>query len=288
MDEIFGENNFVATIVWQNVYTVKNSARYLSDMHDFVILYAKQKENWKRNLRPRDEDTDEDYDNPDDDPNGSWISHALQSRNFYSKGTYRIVCPGGRKIEGPPPGTYWRTSEENFWKAHADNKVWWGKDGNNLPRVKEYLKDVKKGVVPSTWWPYRYAGSNSSAKVQLRRIMGDLEVFVTPKPVELIRRIIELSCDKDSMIMDSFAGTGTTAHAILELNKEDGGNRKCILVQIPYDTKANEKEKFNICQKITAERVRRVIQGYTYKTPKGKKEKVDGLGGAFTYARIGN
>jgi len=288
MDEIFGENNFVATIVWQNVYTVKNSARYLSDMHDFVILYAKQKENWKRNLRPRDEDTDEDYDNPDNDPNGSWISHALQSRNFYSKGTYRIVCPGGRKIEGPPPGTYWRTSEENFWKAHADNKVWWGKDGNNLPRVKEYLKDVKKGVVPSTWWPYQYAGSNSSAKVQLRRIMGDLEVFVTPKPVELIRRIIELACDKNSMIMDSFAGTGTTAHAILELNKEDGGNRRCILVQIPYDTKANEKEKFNICQKITAERARRVIQGYTYKTPKGKKEKVDGLVGAFTYARIGN
>ncbi len=287
MDEIFGENNFVATIVWQNVYTVKNSARYLSDMHDFVILYAKQKENWKRNLRPRDEDTDEDYDNPDDDPNGSWISHALQSRNFYSKGTYRIVCPGGRKIEGPPPGTYWRTSEENFWKAHADNKVWWGKDGNNLPRVKEYLKDVKKGVVPSTWWPYRYAGSNSSAKVQLRRIMGDLEVFVTPKPVELIRRIIELSCDKDSMIMDSFAGTGTTAHAILELNKEDGGNRTCIFVQIPFETKEQEKEKLNICQKITAERVRRVIQGYTYKSPKGKKEKVEGLGGSFTYARVG-
>ena len=195
MDEIFGENNFVATIVWQNVYTVKNSARYLSDMHDFVILYAKQKETWKRNLRPRDEDTDEDYDNPDDDPNGPWISHALQSRNFYSKGTYRIVCPGGRKIEGPPGGTYWRVSEEDFWKADSDKKVWWGKDGNNLPRIKEYLKDVKKGVVPSTWWPYQYAGSNSGAKVQLRHIMGDLDVFVTPKPVELIRRIIELSCE---------------------------------------------------------------------------------------------
>ena len=288
MDEIFGENNFVATIVWQNVYTVKNSASYLSDMHDFVILYAKQKENWKRNLRPRDEDTDEDYDNPDNDPNGSWISHALQSRNFYSKGTYRIVCPGGRIIEGPPPGTYWRLSEDNFWKAHTDKKVWWGKEGNNLPRVKEYLKDVKKGVVPSTWWPYQYAGSNSGAKVQLRRIMGDLEVFVTPKPVELIRRIIELSCDKDSIIMDSFAGSGTTVHAILELNQEDGGNRKCILVQIPFETKEQEKEKLNICEKITAERVRRVIQGYAFKTPKGKKEQVQGLGGSFTYARVGN
>jgi adenine-specific DNA-methyltransferase len=287
MDEIFGENNFVATIVWQNVYTVKNSARYLSDMHDFVILYAKQKETWKRNLRPRDEDTDEDYDNPDDDPNGPWISHALQSRNFYSKGTYRIVCPGGRKIEGPPGGTYWRVSEENFRKADSDKKVWWGKDGNNLPRVKEYLKDVKKGVVPSTWWPYQYAGSNSGAKVQLRQIMGDLDVFVTPKPVELIRRIIELSCDKDSIILDSFAGSGTTAHAVLELNKEDSGNRRCILVQLPFETKEQEKNKFNICEKITAERVRRVIYGYTYKTPKEKKENVDGLGGSFTYARVG-
>ena len=291
MDEIFGENNFVATIVWQNVYTVKNSAKYLSDMHDFVVLYAKQKENWKRNLRPRSEDTDEDYDNPDDDPNGSWISHALQSRNFYSKGTYRIVCPGGRVIDGPPPGTYWRMSEDNFRKTDAERKVWWGKNGNNLPRIKEYLKDVKKGVVPSTWWSYQYAGSNSGAKVALRQIMGNLEIFVTPKPVELMRRIIELSSDKDSIILDSFAGSGTTAHAVLDMNKEDGGNRKFILVQMPYDTKDNEKDKFNICQKITAERVGRVIQGYTFTRHGGnggeKKEKVAGLGGSFTYARVG-
>jgi adenine-specific DNA-methyltransferase len=117
--------------------------------------------------------------------------------------------------------------------------------------------------------------------------MGDLEVFVTPKPVELIRRIIELSCDKDSIILDSFAGSATTAHAVLDSNEEDGGNRKFILVQMPFDTKDQEKEKFNICEKITAERVRRVVQGYTYTNPKGKKEKVAGLGGSFTYARVG-
>jgi adenine-specific DNA-methyltransferase len=117
--------------------------------------------------------------------------------------------------------------------------------------------------------------------------MGDLDVFVTPKPVELIRRIIELSCDKDSIILDSFAGSGTTAHAVLELNKEDSGNRRCILVQLRFETKEQEKNKFNICEKVTAERVRRVIHGYTYKTPKGKKENVDGLGGSFTYTRVG-
>jgi adenine-specific DNA-methyltransferase len=287
MDEIFGEQNFVATIVWQKVYTVKNSAKYLSDMHDFLVLYAKDKPNWKRNLRPRDADTDEDYDNPDDDPNGPWISHALQSRNYYSKGTYKIDCPGGRVIEGPPSGTYWRVSEENFWKADSAKKIWWGKEQNNLPRVKEYLKDVKAGVVPATWWPYQYAGSNSGAKTTLRQIMADADVFVTPKPVELVRRILELASDKDSIILDSFAGSGTTAHAVLAFNKEDGGNRKFVLVQQPFETKEDEKEKINLCQRITAERVRRVINGYGYTTSRGKKEKVEGLGGYFSYSKLG-
>jgi adenine-specific DNA-methyltransferase len=287
MDEVFDEQNFVATIVWQKIYTVKNSAKYLSDMHDFVVIYAKDKPNWKRNLRPRDADTDEDYDNPDDDPNGPWISHALQSRNYYSKGTYKIDCPGGRIIEGPPSGTYWRVSEDNFWKADSAKKIWWGKEQNNLPRVKEYLKDVKAGVVPATWWPYQYAGSNSGAKTTLRQIMGDADVFVTPKPVELVRRILELASDKDSIILDSFAGSGTTAHAVLAFNKEDGGNRRFVLVQQPFETKQNEKEKFNLCRRITAERVRRVIKGYSYNTSRGKKEKVEGLGGSFTYSELG-
>jgi adenine-specific DNA-methyltransferase len=199
MDEIFGGQNFVATITWQKIYTVKNSAKYLSEMHDYILIYAKKKDRWQRNLRPRDEDTDEDYSNPDDDPNGPWISHALQSRNFYSKGTYQITCPGGRVIEGPPPGTCWRMSEKNFWKANAKGKVWWGKDGNNSPRIKEHLKDVKQGVVPSTWWPYKYAGTNSGAKVALRKMLGDQQMFVTPKPVELVCRILELASDKDSL-----------------------------------------------------------------------------------------
>jgi adenine-specific DNA-methyltransferase len=286
MDEVFGPENFVATIVWQNVYTVKNSAKYMSDMHDFVLLYAKQKKIWKRNLRPRDEDTDEDYDNPDDDPNGAWISHALQSRNPYSKGIYSIRCPGGRVIKSPPQGTYWRLSEVNFWKTDKKGEVWWGKDGNNFPRIKEYLKDVKKGVVPSTWWPYQYAGSNAGAKVALRRIMGDVEVFITPKPVELIQRIIELSCEKESIILDSFAGSGTTGHAVLEMNKDDGANRRFILVQMPYETKEQEISNFNLCKNITAERIKRVITGYTYASPKAKKMKVEGYGGSFAYATL--
>ncbi len=150
MDELFGARNFVATITWQKIYTVKNSAKHLSEMHDYVVIYAARKEKWARNLRPRDEDTDEDYANPDDDPDGPWISHALQSRNPYSKGVYSILCPGGRLIEGPPPGTYWRLAEPKLWKLHDRGMVWWGEDGNNSPRIKEHLKNAKAGVVPTT------------------------------------------------------------------------------------------------------------------------------------------
>lgn len=268
MDDIFGARNFVCTIVWQKVYTVKNSAKYLSDMHDYVVVYAKRKDEWKRNLRPRDADTDEDYGNPDDDPEGPWISHALQSRNSYGAGIYAIECRGGRLIEGPPPGTYWRMSETNFWKTDSKGKVWWGKDGNSMPRIKEYLKDVKQGVVPATWWSYQYAGSNSGAKVALRRIVGDQEMFVTPKPVELVQRILQLASGSDSLILDSFAGSGTTGHAVMQLNKEDGGNRRFILIEM-------EKE---ISRKITSQRLKRVTNGY------GDKE---GLGGGFRYCTLG-
>lgn len=277
LDDVFGRPNFVAVIAWQKIYTVKNSGKYLSEMHDYVVIYAKKKDKWRRNLRPRDESTDEDYDNPDEDPNGPWISHALQSRNFYSKGTYQIVCPGGRVIEGPPPGTYWRMAEGNFWKAHMKGKVWWGKEGNGSPRIKEYLKDVKEGVVPATWWPYTYAGTNSDAKVILRRILGDQEMFITPKPVELICRILELASSKDSLILDSFAGSGTTGHAVLQMNQKDGGSRRFILVELESD----------IARKITTERLRRVIQGYTWTDARGREHHELGLGGGFRYCTLG-
>lgn len=277
MDEIFGKENFVSTIVWQKVYTVKNSAKYLSDMHDYVVLYAKRKSVWKRNLRPRTEDTDEDYDNPDDDPNGPWISHALQSRNKYSKGIYSIKTPSGRIIEGPPHGTYWRVSEANFWKADKKGEVWWGKDGNASPRIKEYLKDAKQGVVPSTWWSHQYAGTNSGAKVALRRTVGEQQMFNTPKPIELIQRILELATDKDSLILDSFAGSGATGHAVLKQNASDDGKRRFILVELDS----------NIAQNITAQRLNRVINGYTYKDAKNNDKNEEGLGGGFRFCELG-
>jgi len=278
MDEVFGPRNFVSTIVWQKIYTIKNSAKYLSEMHDYVVLYARQKDKWKRNLRPRDDSTDADYSNPDGDPNGSWISHALQSRNFYSKGEYSIKCPSGRLIEGPPPGTYWRMSEKRFWQEDEKGKVWWGKEQNSFPRIKEYLNEAKSGVVPATWWVYQYAGTNSGAKVNLRRVIGDQEMFVTPKPVELVRRILELATDRDSLVLDSFAGSGTTGHAVLEQNQADGGERKFILAEIERD----------VASRITCPRLKRAAEGYSYETSRGKRVDVAPLGQGFQYCVLGD
>jgi len=273
MDEIFGAENFICTIIWQKIYTVKNSAKYLSEMHDYILLYAKRKSQWRRNLRPRDEGTDEDYTNPDNDPNGPWISHALQSRNAYSKGVYAIKCPGGRDIPGPPAGTYWRIAEAKLWRFHTEGHVWWGKEGNNSPRIKEYLKDVKDGVVPTTLWSHQYAGTNSGAKTNLREIIGNQQMFITPKPVQLIQRILELSTDRDSIVLDAFPGSGTTGHAVLQMNKQDGGNRHFILVEMDA----------NICRNVTAERLRRVCVGYS--KPDGTA--VEGLGGGFRFTTLG-
>jgi len=288
MDEIFDETNFIATFIWQKIYAPKSSAEFFSENHDYIVLYARNRGEWERNLLPRTEKQDAAYTNPDNDPRGRWRPNNLAARNYYSKGTYSIKCPGGRVISGPPPGSYWRVSEENFWRLDRERRIWWGENKNNVPAPKIYLSEVKKGVVPQTIWPYSEVGHTQDAKKTILQIFStDQEVFLTPKPVQLCKRIIQLATDVGDIIVDSFAGSGTTAHAALELNKGDGGDRRFVLVQIPYDTKENEKAKFNICQKVTAERVRRVIEGYSYTTQKGKKEEVEGLGGSFTYARVG-
>ena len=247
-------------------------------MHDYVVVYARKKDRWQRNLRPRDEDTDEDYQNPDDDPNSPWISHALQSRNPYSKGIYSIKCPGGRFIEGPPPGTYWRVAESKLWKLHDKKLIWWGEDGNNSPRVKEHLKDAKAGVVPTTWWPYQYAGTNSDAKVHLRQMMGDRQMFITPKPVDLVHRISELASDGDSLVLDSFAGSGVTGHAVLRQNQIDGGRRRFLLIEMEE----------GVATEVASQRLRRAVEGYSFKTNRGKVVEIPGLGGGFRYCRLAN
>lgn len=211
MDEIFGRKNFIDTVIWQKIYTVKNSARYFSAMHDHVLVFAKNKERWSRNLLPRSTELDETYANPDNDPRGVWTTNAIQARNFYSLGTYEITCPNG-KIITPPAGTYWRVSKEKFDELVADNRVWWGKNGNSVPRIKKFLSEAKQGVVPSTLWLHSDAGQNAEAKEEVRQLLqSGEEMFITPKPERLIRQAFEIATNPGDLVLNSFLGSGTTA-----------------------------------------------------------------------------
>ncbi|WP_047866597.1 site-specific DNA-methyltransferase [Rubrobacter aplysinae] len=253
MDEIFGRDNFIASVIWQKVFSPKNTAKYFSDDHDYVLVYAKNAEVWRPNLIPRSEAADERYKNPDNDPRGPWTSGDLSARNHYSKGTYPVTTPSGKVISGPPKGSYWRVSKEYLEELNAEGRIWWGKDQNNVPRLKRFLSEVKQGVVPQTIWSYEQAGHTQDAKKELVRLMDfqdTSDVFITPKPVKLLQRIIQVATDQDSIVLDSFAGSGTTAHAVLKQNAEDGGSRRFALVEME-----------DYADSLTAERVRRAIRG---------------------------
>ncbi|MUK75530.1 site-specific DNA-methyltransferase [Aliivibrio fischeri] len=211
MDEVFGRNNFVANNIWQKLYTVKNSAKYLSDMHEHVICYAKSLPKWERNLLPRSDKAKSGYSNPDNDHRGPWTTNAIQARNFYSLGSYTIVGPTGREFI-PPAGTFWRISEDSFKKLDEDKRIWWGQKGESTPRVKKFLSEAKEGVVPATFWSYQDVGSNAEAKAENRALFeGVAEIFTTPKPEKLIQRILTIASNEGDLILDSFLGSGTTA-----------------------------------------------------------------------------
>ena len=274
MDEVFGEENFVATVIWEKVYAPKSSAKYLSENHDFVVVYAKRKELFRRNLLPRTKEADARYRNLDDDPRGPWKSSDLSARNPYSQGTYAIRCPGGRVIDGPPAGRFWSVSEDSFWDLDRDNRIWWGSDGNQVPAIKRFLSEVQPGLVPETIWTYKEVNHTQGAKKTLLQLFPDDLPDFTTKPFELIQRMVLLSTDPDSIVLDSFAGSGTTAHAVLAQNREDGGNRRFILVECE-----------DYADRITAERVRRVIKG----VPSARDDALKaGLGGTFSYFELGH
>ena len=270
-NEVFGEHNFITTVIWRKNYSPKGTAKHFSEDHDYILVFAKNSDMWVPHKMPRTEKQNKAYKNPDNDPRGAWKSSDLSARNYYSKGLYEIVAPSGRVIEGPPPGSYWRVSKEKFQELDHDHRIWWGKDGNNVPAIKRFLSEVADGVVPQTYWPYEEVGHTQDAKKEIKAIFGGDMPFDTPKPSRLIERILQIASDPDSVILDSFAGSGTTAHAVLNMNKADGGNRKFILV-----------EMMDYADSITAERVKRVIQGY------GEgKNAVEGTGGSFSFYDLG-
>ncbi len=238
MNEVFGEENFIASVIWQKVYAPKSSAKLFSEDHDYLIVYARHASDWIPELLPRTEEQDSVYKNPDNDPRGLWRPNNLAARNYYSKGTYSITCPSGRIIEGPPPGSYWRISKEKFEALDSDGRIYWGKDGNNVPAPKIYLTEVKQGRVPQTLWKYEEVGHTQEGKKELLALVefpNSEVVFDTPKPTRLIRRMLQLGTNSEEadLVVDFFAGSGTTMEAVLRQNLEDGGKRRCINVQLP-------------------------------------------------------
>ena len=236
-NEVFGESNFVATIIWQKVYAPKNSAKWFSEDHDFILVYAKNKASWEPNPLPVTEDMVARYKNPDNDPRGRWQSDNLTARNRYDAGVYAVTCPSGRIIDGPPRGSYWRISKDKFEQLDRDNRIWWGSDGNNMPRLKRFLSEVKRGRTPQTLWPYQEVGHTQDAKRSLLKYVPSEHtenVLNSVKPVGLLQRIIQLATDPHSkdIVMDFFSGSAPTAHAVLEQNRADGGNRRFIAVQV--------------------------------------------------------
>ncbi|WP_373054302.1 site-specific DNA-methyltransferase [Thioalkalivibrio sp.] len=269
MDEVFGARNFVATVIWNRVFARKSSARHFSENHDYLLVYAKDASKWTRNLLPRSSQNIDSYSNPDDDPRGPWTSVVLSARNYYSLGTYPITTPGGRRIDGPPKGRYWSVSKEKLEELDADNRIWWGKSGNGIPRLKVFLNEAQGGVVPQTIWPHTEVGSTQDGKKEVLKYLAEgADVFITPKPLGLIKRILQIASDEDSIILDSFAGSGTTGHAVMQLNAEDGGRRRFILCEMEP----------KVSKGVTAERLRRVCEGVG-DTP--------GLGGGFRFAELG-
>ena len=258
-DSIFGQNSFVATFVWQKRYSRENREA-IGDVHEYILLYALDKKKFKevRNLIPMNPLQAKVYKNPNNDPKGRWrpVPMTAQAGHATKDQFYPITAPGG-KVHYPPEGRCWSVSEATYLELRDEGRIYFGADGNSQPNTIRYLSEVD-GVVPWTWLPHEEVGNTDIAKKEIYTIFGKDVDFPTPKPTSLIERILQIATNKDSIILDSFAGSGSTAHAVLNLNKADNGNRKFILVEL-----------MDYADNITAERVRKVAVGYEYK---GKEE----------------
>ena len=259
LDEVMGEENFVATVIWQKVYAPKNSARHFSEDHDYVLVYAKQAAVWRPRLLNRTQEQDELYKNPDGDTRGPWMSDNLTARNYYSEGEYEVTSPAGR-THSQPRGRYWAIKKSRFLELDRDKRIWWGQDGNGMPRLKRFLSEVKQGVVPQTLWHYEEVGHTQDAKKELLDTVAfesSDNVIDSVKPTGLIKRMLQVATEgaTGNVVFDFFGGTGTTGQAVLEQNAEDGGNRRFILVQLPEPLAVPELKLKTIAD-VTRARVR--------------------------------
>lgn len=257
-NEIFGESNFLAQVIWERAYSPVNLKKHFSESHDYIICYAKNIETCVCNGLPRSAEANDRYSNPDNDPRGAWKSSDLSVGPRIESKVYEITTP-----VLPPSGYCWRLDKKTFEQYVKDNRIWFGSDGNNVPSIKRFITEVKQGMTPMTVWKYTEVGHSQDAAQKLKRLFDGKAFFDYPKSVELIKRCLQLYTDNDCYVLDFFSGSATTAHAVMQLNAEDGGNRKFIMVQLPEET--DEKSEAykagykNICE-IGKERIRRAGQ----------------------------
>lgn len=258
-NEIFGHYNFLAQIIWERAYSPVNLKKHFSESHDYILCYAKNKDMVKCNGLPRDAEADNRYSNPDNDPRGVWKSGDLSVGPAIQDKVYEITTPSGRKVM-PPSGYCWRLDRKKFEEYVRDNRIWFGSDGANVPSIKRFLSEVKQGITPTTIWKYQEVGHSQDATKGLKKLFDDKAYFDYPKPIDLIKRCMQLYTDDDSLILDFFSGSATTAHAVMQLNAETDGRRRYILVQLPEETDrkgiAYRDGYENICE-IAKERIRR-------------------------------
>lgn len=258
-DEVFGEENFIATVIWQKVFSPKNSARHFSEDHDYIVVYARNAETWRPTLLPRTEAANARYTNPDNDPRGPWTSGDLTARNYYGEGSYSVTAPGGAVYKNPS-GRYWGLSLQRFHELDEDRRLWWGTNRNSMPRLKNFLSEVKQGIIPQTLWMYGDVGHTQEAKQELLAavpIEHNENVLNTVKPTRLIRRMLQVATTPSSndLVLDFFAGSGATGDAVLAQNADDGGKRRFLLVQLPEPLPTPEPNLKSIAD-ITKARVR--------------------------------
>ena len=259
-DEILGAQNFVAQVIWERAFSPINLMKHFSPSHDYILCYAKNIELAICNGIPRSEEANDRYSNPDNDPRGVWSSSDISVGPAVQENVYPITTPSGRVVE-PPAGRSWSLSQNAFLERLHDNRIWFGPDGNGVPRIKRFLSELKKsGITPMTIWKHTEVDHSQGATQKLAKLFDGKKFFDYPKSVELIKRCLQLYSDSDCYIIDFFSGSATTAHAVMQLNAEDGGHRKFIMVQLPEKTD-EKSEAFkagykNICE-IGKKRIRR-------------------------------
>ena len=267
-DEVFGERNFLAQVIWERAYSPINLMKHFSPSHDYILCYAKNIDFAVCHGIGRSDEANGRYSNPDNDPRGVWKASDLSVGPAVQENIYPITTPSGRVVE-PPAGRSWSLSRKAFRERLEDNRIWFGPNGDNVPAMKRFLSELRKtGITPMTIWKYTEVDHSQGATQKLAQLFNGKKYFDYPKPVSLIERCLQLYSDKDSLILDFFSGSATTAHAVMQLNAEDGGNRKFIMVQLPELTddksEAYKAGYKNICE-IGKERIRRA----------GKKIKSD-------------